>query len=68
MRFLRKRARLSQEDVSVKLDLLGLSTRREIISQMELGRFSIRISVLLAFKQIYHVSTFDEFFKDLELK
>ena len=68
MRFLRKRARLSQEDVSVKLDLLGLSTRREIISQMELGRYSIRISVLLALKQIYHVSTFDEFFKDLELK
>ncbi|MCQ4844418.1 hypothetical protein NE546_12810 [Neglectibacter timonensis] len=47
---------------------MGLSTSREIISQMELGRYSIRISVLLAFKQIYHVSTFDEFFKDLELK
>ena len=68
LRFLRKRAKLSQEDVSAKLDLMGLSTSREIISQMELGRYSIRISVLLALKQIYNVATFDEFFKDLELK
>ncbi|MCI9513334.1 MAG: helix-turn-helix transcriptional regulator [Oscillospiraceae bacterium] len=68
LRFLRKRAKLSQEDVSAKLDLMGLSTSREIISQMELGRYSIRISVLLALKQIYNVAAFDEFFKDLELK
>ena len=68
LRFLRKRAKLSQEDVSAKLDLMGLSTSREIISQMELGRYSIRISVLLALKQIYNVAGFDEFFKDLELK
>ena len=65
LRLLRKQAKLSQEDVSAKL---GLSTSREIISQMELGRYSIRISVLLALKQIYNVATFDEFFKDLELK
>ena len=65
LRFLRKRAKLSQEDVSAKLDLMGLSTSREIISQMELGRYSIRISVLLALKQIYNAATFDDFFKDL---
>ena len=62
---LRKNAKLSQEQVSAKLDLLGLSTSREIISQMELGRYSIRVSVLLALKEIYHVDTFDEFFRDL---
>ena len=55
---LRKNAKLSQEQVSAKLDLLGLSTSREIISQMELGRYSIRVSVLLALKEIYHVDTF----------
>lgn len=63
---LRKNAKLSQEEVSAKLMLMGLSTSREIISQMELGRYSIRVSVLLALKQIYNVATFDEFFKDLE--
>jgi transcriptional regulator with XRE-family HTH domain len=65
LRSLRKRARLSQEEVAAKLELMGLSISREIISQMELGRYSIRVSVLLALKQIYNVSTFDDFFKDL---
>ena len=44
---------------------MGLSTSREIISQMELGHYSIRVSVLLALKQIYNAATFDDFFKDL---
>ena len=56
LRRLRKNAKLSQEEVAAKLDLMGLSTSREIISQMELGRYSIRVSVLLVF---------DAFFQDL---
>ena len=65
---LRKNAKLSQEQVSAKLDLMGLSTSREIISLMESSateKVSIRVSVLLALKEIYHVDTFDEFFRDL---
>lgn len=65
LRRLRKNASLSQEEVAAKLELMGHSISREIISQMELGRYSIRISVLMALKQIYHVSSYDEFFKDL---
>lgn len=65
LRLLRKNAGFSQEEVAAKLELMGLSTSREIISQMELGRYSIRVSVLLALKQIYNVATFDEFFRDL---
>ena len=65
LKLLRKTAKLSQEEVAVKLQLMGFSISREIISQMELGRYSIRISVLLALKQIYNVSTYYEFFKDL---
>ena len=57
---LRKNARLSQEEVAAKLELMG-----PIISQMELGHYSIRVSVLLALKQIYNAATFDDFFKDL---
>lgn len=62
---LRKNAKMSQGAVAAKLELMGLSTSREIISQMELGRYSIRVSVLLALKQIYNVASFDEFFRDL---
>ena len=62
---LRKAAQLSQQDVSIKLDLLGLSTSRSIVSQMERGKYSIRVSVLRALKDIYKVDSYDEFFKDL---
>ena len=62
---MRKKAGYSQEEVAAKLELMGLSISREIVSQMELGRYSIRVSVLLALKQIYNVATFDEFFDGL---
>ena len=65
LRRLRKNAKLSQEKVAAKLELMGFSISREIISQMERGQYSIRVSVLLALKEIYQVSTFDEFFKNL---
>lgn len=64
---LRKNAELSQEEAAAKLQLMGFNISREIISQMELGRYNIRISILFAFKQIYHVSSFDEFFQNLSL-
>ena len=60
---LRKQAGLSQEQVAVKLQVMGLPVSREIISQMELGRYSIWVSVL-ALKQIYGVS-YEEFFQGL---
>lgn len=61
---LRKQAGLSQEQVAVKLQVMGLPVSWEIISQMELGRYSIRVSVLIALKQIYGVS-YEEFFQGL---
>ncbi|NBI69144.1 XRE family transcriptional regulator [Pseudoflavonifractor sp. 60] len=62
---LRKNAKLSQQNVSIKLDLMGLDISRSIISQMEIGKYSIRVSVLRALKEIYKVDSYDEFFKDL---
>lgn len=67
LKVLRKKANLSQEEVAAKLELMGLSVSREIISQMELGRYSIRVSVLVALKQIYMADSFDEFFEGIEL-
>ncbi len=67
LRRLRNEAGFSQENLAARLQVKGLPVSREIISQMELGRYSIRVSVLLALKELYHVS-FDEFFKGLSLK
>ena len=61
---LRIRAGVSQEQVSAQLQLRGLNVSREIISQMELGKYSIRVSVLLALKEIYQAE-FNEFFDNL---
>lgn len=65
LRRLRKQSGLSQEKVAAKLQLVGIDISREIISQMELGNYSIRISVLRALKDIYQVDSFDEFFRDI---
>ncbi|MHB8061758.1 MAG: helix-turn-helix transcriptional regulator [Ruminiclostridium sp.] len=67
LRALRRSAKLSQEEVATKLQVMGLSVSREMLSQMELGRYNIRVSILLALKQIYN-ATFEDFFKDLHLK
>ena len=61
---LRKKTGLSQEQVAIQLQLRGLPVSREILSQMELGKYSIRISVLLALKEIYRAEIGD-FFQDL---
>lgn len=61
---LRKKTGLSQEQVSIQLQLRGLPVSREILSQMELVKYSIRISVLLALKEIYRAEIGD-FFQDL---
>lgn len=61
----RQEAKLSQETVAAKLQAQGLDISREIISQMELGKYSIRISVLLALAELYRTPLVD-FFTNLE--
>lgn len=62
---LRYMAGLSQEETAAKLQIMGFSVSREMISQMESGKYNIRISILLAIKKIYNVDSMDEFFKGL---
>lgn len=64
LKSLRLRNRLSQEDVSARLQVMGFTMSREIISQIESGRHNIRVSVLLALKELYHAD-FDEIFAGL---
>lgn len=63
---LRKKAGLTQRDVAARLELMGIDVSEDIIAKMEQGRYSIRLSVLVALKQIYGVDSFDAFFEDLE--
>ncbi len=60
----RLESKLSQEKVAAKLQAQGLDISREILSQMELGKYSIRVSVLLALSKLYHTSIQD-FFENL---
>lgn len=66
LKTLRQRSGLSQEEVAARLQVMGFTISREVISQMERGCHNIRVSVLLALKDIYHAS-FDEFFANLDL-
>ena len=56
---------MSQEIVAAKLQSQGLDISREIISQMELGKYNIRISVLLALTELY-CTPIQDFFVDLD--
>lgn len=61
----RNKAGMSQEAVAAKLQTMGLDIIREIISQMELGQYNVRVSVLLALAEIYD-TPIQDFFVDLE--
>ena len=61
----RKGVKLSQEIVAARLQLQGLDISREILSQMELGKYSIRVSVLLALADLYNTPV-QSFFEGLE--
>lgn len=65
LRRLRQTAGYTQEQVVAKLQTQGIDISREMLSQMENGRYSIRISILVVLKTLYNISTYDEFFEGL---
>ncbi|WP_313560268.1 helix-turn-helix domain-containing protein [Ruminiclostridium cellobioparum] len=67
LKCLRRKANLSQREASAQLEILGVPMTEDILAKIEQGRYSVRISVLLALKQIYGVTTFDTFFEGLQL-
>ena len=62
---LRKQVGLTQEQVSAKLELMGLYMTPEIYAKIEQGRYSIKVSVLMALKEIYYAESYDVFFEGL---
>ncbi len=67
LKVLRKKSGLWQKEVAAQIDAMGIPMTEDILAKMEQGRYSVRISVLLALKKIYKVDTFDEFFTGLHL-
>lgn len=65
LRKFRQKAGLSQEMVAAKLQTMKLDISQKIISEMELGKYSIRISVLLALAELYD-TPIQDFFADVE--
>ena len=48
-----------------RLQLAGLDVSRETLSQIERGRYNVRVSVLRALKDMYAVESYDDFFSDI---
>lgn len=67
LKSLRMKAKLTQREASAQLEILGVPMTENILAKIEQGRYSVRISVLLALKQIYGVNSFDVFFDGLHL-
>lgn len=62
LRQLRLEHGYTQEQLVAKLQLLNQNISRSIYAQMECGSYNIRISELIALKEIYNVS-YDAFLK-----
>ena len=68
LKVLRKKANLSQREASAQMEILKIPMTEDILAKIEQGCYSVRISALLAMKQIYDVNSFDVFFEGLSLE
>ena len=67
LKSLRLKADLSRREVTARLEILGVPMTEDILAKIEQGRYSVRISVLLAMKRVYGVDSIDVFFEGLNL-
>ena len=65
LRALRIAAGLTQEQVTIQLQLRGYDISRSAYSQFECGLYNVRVGELIALKEIFRVS-YDDFFVPLE--
>ena len=62
---LRKAAKLTQDLTIAKLQIMGLEISKSTYAKLETNRMNIKVSELVALKQIFHVD-FNAFFDGLE--
>ena len=60
----RRKAKLTQDQVSAQLQVRGYNVSREMLSQMERVLYNIRVSILVQLADIYHIEI-QEFFRDI---
>jgi len=65
IRAMRRNAHLTQEQVVVRLKEHGIESSRSIYSQIECGRYNIRVSELAAFSEIFGVD-YNAFFQNVK--
>lgn len=65
IRAMRIASHMTQEQVVAKLQLAGCDISRSIYSQIESGTYNIRISQLVALKNLFHVE-YNDFFSGLD--
>ncbi len=64
LRKIRKAHGYTQEAIVAKLQLKNIDISRSVYAQIECGTYNIRISELVALKEIYDIS-FDDFFEGI---
>jgi len=65
IRKLRKNCELTQDEVVTKLQLMGIETSRSVYSRYEINLLNIRVSEIVALKQILNCR-YSDFFEGLE--
>ena len=66
LRRIRKGKKFTQEQVTAKLQLMGFDITRSIYSQIECGTYNIKVTELLALKEIYDTD-FEDLFSGISL-
>lgn len=66
LRQLRKNSNLTQEQTAAKLQVLGCDTTRSTYSRYETGELNIKVSDLVALKQIFNCN-YDDFFAGMDI-
>lgn len=61
---LRKAAKMTQDQTVAKLQLMGLEISKSTYAKIETNRMNVRVSELVALKEIFGVE-FNDFFVDL---
>lgn len=65
IRAMRNRAGLTQEEVVAQLQVRGSNTSRSAYSQIEGGSYNIRVSDIVALREIFHAE-YADFFAGLD--
>ena len=62
----RLQSHMTQEQVTAKMQLMGINISRSIYSQIEGGTYNIRVSELAAMKEIFNI-TYESFFEGISV-